>query len=1697
MKFFNKRFLKRATSILLLLIIVESIVQPTLTYALTTGPHQPEYISYEQPGATDMVNLLTGDFSFSLPILEVPGPDGSFSVPLTYNAGIGPDQEASWVGLGWTINPGAITRDINQYPDDASSEALSITMKDLIGESGIEWEVPGFGTIGHNSMVGNYGALNILGLVGASWGNGSLNSASILGIGGSDGHFNFDGAQFATGLVTVASLGAAAAAAPAGEGLSAVAEEVGNGIVGSYLASKALPTSSGSSDATSGYWSYKRSDFRILFQDYYHYYLDDTRVEQMYGVLNLGMVPAGGRIGQPEVSINGVTSGSAGYGIGMGNYGGTFDANYYVPPNTTFRDARSPATLGYDNYKVMAPGGISGSMKPYRFEVGSVAMPQRMTANHERDGALPYMNYKVPFIYNGSESNNYLNHNGNNDPTFNFGLDFSAHYVYNPTLGQVATNIYILNDPTFASSTFTSSSRIKASQASLPGYVFTTPWCYSCAVTLGGLPQANHVEWLSTNEIINTPGTFSNGFMDYFSGDSRSTSRNPTVGQNKFFYSSSSNFTDGVIPLASGLQYFTPQTQVTLDIALYNSVDRLGHDTPVGLTKTVTVTAVSGNSITVDVSSILSSITGKYCWITVNCLKPRDFNSIGGYSITSPDGRTYHFALPVSDYQNYTRVGDALHSNDKYSEIMRNDQFANTWVLTGITGPDFIDRNNNGAIDASDWGYWVKLNYGKYSGNYQWRIPFDSNGDTPSPDGKYISHSQGNKELYYLNSIETRSHVAIFLKDQRDDSYDASLTNRTLKLSEIALLRRQDYNSLLATSGIINDSGTTNSFWTVSTWTGSNTTYSSANVAPATFISQKSIKRIKFSQDYSLCKSTPNSKDLTVDTNGKSKGKLTLNRVSIVGRNDVRVLPDYKFAYGNGNPTYDANKWDAWGMYNSNATSAYNSHAASTNDADGSSWSLSQITTPQGSTINVNYERDTYTSISGSSPPVVSYPLPTSVYYVPSLGTSTIAIPNYNGGLYPGDIINISGTMSYTCGTTSVSPQAISGNYQIQSIFSNSITITPGFGVSTSCPGAGPTSISWTGTLQTVNRNIKGGGIRVGSIVLNDQGQNYKSRYLYVKDDGSSSGVVAQEPAYARTSTFDFSTLPGYPLTPVIYSQVSVLSGNLTTDYDFVSKQVYQFETPDFSLFTINASSTTIPFTSSNIAYAIKNEITDRTSKIGSVKSIKTYDNSGTLVSSTAFGYTNTMLNDGVNNYQGFFSEGTLMHDYLWEGTNLSNIQYTKMTRTTSIKYPYALQSVTSSKDGFTTETNNISWDIYSGQVVEKNNTSPLGIKTKSVVKPAYTITSSALFGGPLYPQMGPKALSFPSQSYFTKNMLIQPAAEYVYRLDQGGNITGLISGKATTWNNTWTYRDFNSGTNSYQPQQTTDFYRQYQSYVYKGSVNDVQADGSLMYNASISPFDFNNAASNSKWQQTNAVNSYDHFSLPLESQNSISKIYSSTKRDFNNMFILASASNASYSEFAYSGAEDGDNTSVFFGGEVARSSGSVVTGAAGTMCHTGQKAIQLTAGNKSFVFKPYSLTSGRTYRAYVWSNSTNSVIYYTVGGVDQLPTPVSVNQVGSWYRIAVDIPSTATEIGVKATNGTVSFDDFKFQPRDGAVTANVYDASTGYLTYTLGNDNLYTRYYYDDRGIVMKTYIESIKYNGERLVSERKDNYKRNYTNP
>jgi hypothetical protein len=69
-----------------------------------------------------MVDLFTGDFSYNIPLLDV----GGYPVNIAYHSGITMDEEASWVGLGWNINPGSITRNMRGVPDDFNGGADTI-----------------------------------------------------------------------------------------------------------------------------------------------------------------------------------------------------------------------------------------------------------------------------------------------------------------------------------------------------------------------------------------------------------------------------------------------------------------------------------------------------------------------------------------------------------------------------------------------------------------------------------------------------------------------------------------------------------------------------------------------------------------------------------------------------------------------------------------------------------------------------------------------------------------------------------------------------------------------------------------------------------------------------------------------------------------------------------------------------------------------------------------------------------------------------------------------------------------------------------------------------------------------------------------------------------------------------------------------------------------------------------------------------------------------------------------------------------------------------------------------------------------------------------------------------------------------------------------------------------------------------------
>lgn len=102
-------------------------VETPATNAIPGGPDQPEVQGFTPIGLSDMVDPFTGDFSYNLPLMDVDG----YPLNISYQAGITMEQEASWVGLGWNLNPGVLNRNLRGLPDDFNGDKGDQVYKEI------------------------------------------------------------------------------------------------------------------------------------------------------------------------------------------------------------------------------------------------------------------------------------------------------------------------------------------------------------------------------------------------------------------------------------------------------------------------------------------------------------------------------------------------------------------------------------------------------------------------------------------------------------------------------------------------------------------------------------------------------------------------------------------------------------------------------------------------------------------------------------------------------------------------------------------------------------------------------------------------------------------------------------------------------------------------------------------------------------------------------------------------------------------------------------------------------------------------------------------------------------------------------------------------------------------------------------------------------------------------------------------------------------------------------------------------------------------------------------------------------------------------------------------------------------------------------------------------------------------------------
>jgi YD repeat-containing protein len=1612
--------------------------------AQNTGPVAPEAMSFEPIDATDMVNLLSGDFSYVLPLIHVPGPGGGFSMPISYHGGVTMDQEASWVGLGWSLNPGAINRTVNGFADDVLACPSIILRKEQTKKYVYHRLDMGAGyenlfSAGTTYSWGDYKAFG--GHVGLKYGEGRIGAnfnysftdnkfdiggsatmnntginASTSGVGVSIGlmHVNYGkngllySLSFGNKSSGVSSLGLSFSSD--GVGVSIAGVGMGNivGNAGSLNDIRKFDSQLHVALYTPWFYiSYKRNKI------YYKFYKRDEY--ETNGLLYTVNSYSKGEIFQHRKKLLDVY---------------TIEDHYF---NKTFRQNENNF-LAFDNYSVTAQG-LLGKMSP-KVQQGALIANQSMRLKYDGNDLIESLNYKI-----------------------NIGEEY-----------QMKDRLYFSFDNMFDADTRVKFDENLAVDNTIPNNYFKKSFSDNSLPNRRG--GKNFIQYFTNKQILQEFELMkSKGFID-----------TDNIDRSKKFTETISEDDDIVIALNGG--------QIPI---LHRSTEQR---------------------------------------------KKLDLGGIGAFSVTSSDGKTYHYSLPVYQFESIQR--NNLLEKNGFEEYQNLGMYASSWLLTGITGPDFID-DGNGLLDKNDKGYWVKFDYGKFTDGYVWACPYDFK----SYGSCNEAINWGRKQIYYLNSISTSTHTAYFVKDIRkdgrgksfsyqiDDKYGksqkvciggtyvivtpSSRLNYNIKeeakvmyLDKIVLVNNADsiidYNSLTGSqeeSCISSRSFFSSSLLKQNYLSKFKVSNSGKIIDSKDFLNydfNKAIQIIDFNYDYSLCPNTPNS------TSDK-KGKLTLTAIHVKGKGGTNIQPPYMFEYYNYGSFSKDNK-DIWGYY----------------DNDPKAWSLKKITTPLGGQINVKYEEDEY-SREVVRDEMIKYPV--VGYYCgldkvekgdPFYGEANLMIKTVgvsfdkqfklNDIFKVGEFYNIKldFKVSIPCGVglnggnSTVGYSAI-GQKRLIEINGNSLT----FEVNDcfwDCPSREEGNVrdeyvvedccidSYFTTYKLEDAYVegknlyykgKGGGIRVNELQLSDEaGRVYKTKYDYnIPGTNTTSGVtiyapVEDENKYSKYIPFKSEL----PMPGVIYEYVTVEDCGETEESDV--KSIYQFEVydqvqKDSKSFKIGEQFQFADVVGSYYNNDRRSLLKSNFATIGRLKSKSLYNQAGDLLSKT----TNTYKSLDEIDYG--LSQETFVSDKIYKIKRSGTWNEEEFINTTSkITYPSVLEKVTTQQDGFTSEMINLEWDKGTGAVTKSKSIAANGDVYISEVIPAHT----------KYPEMGSKILNFNH-----KNMLSQEAATYQYKTI--GIKDKLIGGSVQTWSKDWLYRDQLS-TGAYV-NKSMPVWRKHKNFVLTG---DVGSDG-VLTNAQKYNWSATEAQNiTNGWKKKNEITQYNEYSAPLESKD-INGNYVATKYDPSGLYVVASVANSKWEDFAATSFEFVNTvgsywstsskinllksgTTILTSSSLKSSQRNGLSAIAEIDAHSGKQYIRFY-GAKTLQLSNIIASNG-TERSFVlscWihknsSASTKFKVKYShgthLGNRVYEKSGAEKIQFGDWIlmKYEFELPKfhavlEQIQIVVNSSSDVVYLDDFRIQPLTAAMNSYSYDNHSGDLLAILNANNIATKYYYDSAGRLVK----------------------------
>ncbi|HMI03906.1 MAG TPA: hypothetical protein VK541_15580 [Pedobacter sp.] len=924
---------------ILLFNIAFNLLQPLSAYALTSGPAQPESQSFQPAGVSDMVDLFSGDFKYNIPLMDVDG----YPLNLNYQSGVGMDDEASWVGLGWNLNVGSISRQLRGVPDDFKGDTLRTThtTKEKITVGGrLTAKVEVRGKLRpENKITDNAGAK----LTGSF--TFGIFSDNYTGVGAELGvnagiSYSFIGSSYLTGSMGVGVLSNTASGVDVSPSISLSIGEL----------AKAKGTVNAGLSSSLGYNSRSGLKSLTLGGSFSNYNLSTD-------LISYNTEPIYPKIQIPYTSTYDSFSIDVG-GVAFAIFGGVGGTGYVSKRKVANNGIFINPEYGFlyadqgKNTKTAIQDFIREKENPVIKELPNLALPVHtpdIFTYTSQTGSGQFRLYRGgtgAFSDNEVSDQSYVNTLG-----YDIGLGLYAHAGV--TLFQQTTKNTTRKWAT--DNKYLEKGDFQSASASDPKY--------------------EHVYFRKTGEFnLETPHA-----QEDLRGTEPVSINVDDHGANSLFNTNANFLTNNIIgPIiqtereirGTTISYLTAAEAklAALDkaIPVYNFIDTANFNM-----------FLNSPHIPTYISRVDSVLRKKHHISEITVTGQGSERMVYGIPVYNHKQEEYSFAIGENNnkVKNYTGIegnlavlgvtsGEPSHIGrgvDDYYHKESQPGYASTYLLTAMLSSDYVDKTGNG-VTEDDPGTAIKFNYSRID-KYKWRTPYGTKKGTPTgfkktmavnkglladPEDDKGSIIYGEKELYYVHSIESKTQVAYFITTNRLDGLgvkdwegerEDNIKQKVLK--EIRLYSKSDFN--------------------------------------------KPIKIVKFTYSYELCKESPNSmgdiNNLT-DPNGDhhNNGKLTLKSVWFeYGNSHKGKAHPYKFSYNN-STVYATMATDRWGTYKSaahpggltNEEYPYTHQDKGTADVNASLFHLTKIDLPTGGVINVDYESDDYAYVQNKKAAVMT-----------------------------------------------------------------------------------------------------------------------------------------------------------------------------------------------------------------------------------------------------------------------------------------------------------------------------------------------------------------------------------------------------------------------------------------------------------------------------------------------------------------------------------------------------------------------------------------------------------------------------------------------------------------------------------------------------------------------------------------------------